>query len=197
MIMICEICGINEATFHYSEILNGRKAEHHLCSECAAKTDISYYTSLFDDGKLSQFIAGLLGHGFAHNEKEDERQKVICPNCKMSYGEFVKNSKFGCSECYNVFEPLLDDSIKAIQGSTRHVGKKPVKEINPEPTPKKRTRKKAAEKADSVTAIKKEIENLSVKQKEAVAAEDFMEAARLRDLIKDLKAQLERKKGNE
>ena len=38
--MLCEICGENEATFHYSEVVNGNKTEHHLCSECAAKTDI-------------------------------------------------------------------------------------------------------------------------------------------------------------
>ena len=44
--MLCEICGENEATFHYSEVVNGNKTEHHLCSECAAKTDISYYTNL-------------------------------------------------------------------------------------------------------------------------------------------------------
>ena len=44
--MLCEICGENEATFHYSEVVNGNRTEHHLCSECAAKTDISYYTNL-------------------------------------------------------------------------------------------------------------------------------------------------------
>lgn len=41
--MLCEICGENEATFHYSEVVNGNKTEHHLCSECAAKTDIKAY----------------------------------------------------------------------------------------------------------------------------------------------------------
>ena len=49
--MLCEICGENEATFHYSEVVNGNKTEHHLCSECAAKTDISYYTNLLDGDK--------------------------------------------------------------------------------------------------------------------------------------------------
>ena len=46
--MLCEICGENEATFHFSEVVNGNKTEHHLCSECAAKTDISYNTNLLD-----------------------------------------------------------------------------------------------------------------------------------------------------
>ena len=57
--MLCEICGENEATFHYSEVVNGNKTEHHLCSECAAKTDISYYTNLLDgDGRLGQLLSG-------------------------------------------------------------------------------------------------------------------------------------------
>ena len=53
--MLCEICGENEATFHYSEVVNGNKTEHHLCSECAAKTDISYYTAISDETYRAQY----------------------------------------------------------------------------------------------------------------------------------------------
>ena len=38
--MLCEICGENEATFHYSEVVNGNKTEHHLCSECAKELGV-------------------------------------------------------------------------------------------------------------------------------------------------------------
>ena len=123
--MLCEICGENEATFHYSEVVNGNRTEHHLCSECAAKTDISYYTNLLDsDGRLGQLLSGLLGMPIG-GEQDDPKTHVVCPGCHLSYGEFIKNSAFGCAECYNVFGPLLDDSIKKIQGSVTHQGKKP------------------------------------------------------------------------
>ena len=103
--MLCEICGENEATFHYSEVVNGNKTEHHLCSECAAKTDISYYTNLLDgDGRLGQLLSGLLGMPVGGGQ-DDPKTHVVCPGCHLSYGEFIKNSAFGCAECYNVFGP--------------------------------------------------------------------------------------------
>ena len=33
--MLCEKCNKNQATFHYAEVINGVRSEHHLCSECA------------------------------------------------------------------------------------------------------------------------------------------------------------------
>ena len=109
--MLCEICGENEATFHYSEVVNGNKTEHHLCSECAAKTDISYYTNLLDsDGRLGQLLSGLLGMPIA-GEQDDPKTHVVCPGCHLSYGDFIKNSAFGCAECYNVFGPLDRKSV--------------------------------------------------------------------------------------
>ena len=93
--MLCEICGENEATFHYSEVVNGNKTEHHLCSECAAKTDISYYTNLLDgDGRLGQLLSGLLGMPVGGGQ-DDPKTHVVCPGCHLSYGEFIKNSAFG------------------------------------------------------------------------------------------------------
>ena len=45
--MLCEKCNKNQATFHYAEVINGVRSEHHLCSECAANTDVSFYSSIF------------------------------------------------------------------------------------------------------------------------------------------------------
>ena len=82
--MLCEICGENEATFHYSEVVNGNKTEHHLCSECAAKTDISYYTNLLDgDGRLGQLLSGLLGMPVGGGQ-DDPKTHVVCPGCHLS-----------------------------------------------------------------------------------------------------------------
>lgn len=207
--MLCEICGENEATFHYSEVVNGNKTEHHLCSECAAKTDISYYTNLLDgEGRLGQLLSGLLGMPIG-GEQDDPKTHVVCPGCHLSYGEFIKNSAFGCAECYNVFGPLLDESIKKIQGSVNHQGKKPYRLM-------KSMRSTSAENmseneasviaeagdgiADSTKQEKKptraslehEIDVADKRLKQAVLEEDFEEAARLRDHIKDLRGQIER-----
>ena len=39
--MLCENCNENEATFHYTEVVNGIMTQHHLCSECAAKMGLT------------------------------------------------------------------------------------------------------------------------------------------------------------
>lgn len=182
--MLCEKCKKNQATFHYTEVVNGVKNEHHLCNECAANTDISYYSSVFDNDQFGKLLSGILGStNFLTGEKEkDPACNVQCPNCKMTYGDFIKTSAFGCSECYDVFGPLIADKIKKIQGSDTHVGKRPMLYSRNETTTATQEITELKEED-----IRKEIDFLSKKLKEAVSVEDFEEAARLRDVIAELR----------
>ena len=102
----------------------------------------------------------------------------------MTYGEFVNNSTFGCPDCYDVFGPLISDTIKRIQGSDHHVGKKPMLYGMSEPKDGDLT---GGSPDGSVQDLKKELDFLSKKLKEAVSEENFTEAARLRDVIAGLK----------
>ncbi len=182
--MLCEKCKKNVATFHYTEVVNGVKNEHHLCSECAANTDASFYSSVFDgDMPFSKLLSGILGsQGFFTDEEDnDPSVHVQCPNCKMTYGDFIKNSSFGCAECYDVFGPLIADKIKKIQGNDRHVGKRPM--IYGDFAS---TNAEEQGKTELKVDLRHEIDMLSKKLKEAIADENFEEAARLRDLIKEL-----------
>lgn len=43
----------------------------------------------------------------------------------MTYEKFVENSCFGCADCYSVFDLLIRDNIKQLQGSDCHKGKHP------------------------------------------------------------------------
>ena len=45
------------------------------------------------------------------NGESDKSVNVTCPNCKTTYGEFVKNSRFGCPVCYDIFGLLISDKI--------------------------------------------------------------------------------------
>lgn len=183
--MLCEKCKRNLATFHYTEVVNGVKNEHHLCGECAAKTDVSYYTSVFDnDMNFTRLLSGILGSQafLTDSEEKDPAVQVQCPHCKMTYGEFISNSSFGCPECYDVFGLLISDKIKKIQGADLHVGKRPLAYS------KTGTRTMEELKAiDKTEDIQKEIEILSRRLKEAVSNENFDEAAKFRDMIAELK----------
>ena len=51
--MLCERCKIREATIKYTEIINGIKTEHNLCSHCAKEMDFGQYSALLDGESVS------------------------------------------------------------------------------------------------------------------------------------------------
>ncbi len=160
------------------------KNEHHLCGECAANTDVSYYSSIFDnDMNLTKLLSGILGGRsvLADSEKDDPARQVQCPKCHTTYGDFVANSSFGCPDCYDVFGPLISDTIKKLQGSDRHIGKKPLLYRKQEQRAENDVTEEKAE-FDS----RREIDFLSKKLEE-----DFAEAAKLRDMIAQIRGKEE------
>jgi len=177
--MLCERCKIREANIKYMEVVGGVKTEHNLCTQCAREMDFGPYSAIFDgEFPLAKLISGLLGVGDASPEEED-CPKIVCPTCGTSYEELVKNSCFGCPDCYGVFDLLINDSIKQMQGSGAHVGKKPTGQ---------RTENKEAQpvSADS-SGEESEIRLLEARLKEAVREEEYELAAKYRDQIKELK----------
>ena len=58
-------------------------------------------------------------------EETDVRGNVVCPTCGTSFEDFVENSRFGCADCYGVFELFIKDKMKQLQGSESHKGKHP------------------------------------------------------------------------
>ncbi len=115
--MLCEKCKVREANIKYTEIINGVKTEHNLCSHCAKEMDFGQYTALLDgEFPLGKLLSGLLG--LEEDEEEtDERSRVVCPTCGTSFDDFVQNSRFGCPDCYGVFDLFINDKIKQLQGS--------------------------------------------------------------------------------
>ena len=42
---------------------------------------------------------------------------MVCPTCGTSFDDFVENSRFGCPDCYGVFDLFINDKMKQLQGS--------------------------------------------------------------------------------
>lgn len=171
--MLCENCNQNEATIHYTEVINGVKTERHLCSKCMQELDYS----MDSEFPFSKLIRGILSsHLVGGGQEADPLLHLSCDKCGMTYQDFTKIGKFGCAECYNVFGPLILDNIKKIQGSSVHTGKK----------------YRTVQEDGSVTGgIEKvlsdeevRLRKLSEKLQSALAIEDYEEAARLRDEMK-------------
>ncbi|MDI3328266.1 MAG: UvrB/UvrC motif-containing protein [Alicyclobacillaceae bacterium] len=165
--MICQQCGKRPATVHMTKIVNGQKSERHLCESCANES-----------GEL-QFVPGpfsfpnILG-SFFHTDAppgSPPTQSLRCPTCGLTYQQFTQASRFGCPDCYRAFSNLLDPVLRRIHGSATHTGKVP-------------------RRGGGKLRLRRELEHLKQQLQEKVRAEQFEEAARLRDQIRELERRL-------
>lgn len=181
--MLCERCRIREANIQYTEVINGVKAEHNFCAQCARELDFGQYSAIFDgEFPLGKLLSGLLGAEMT-TQRQDKRQQVVCPSCKTSYEEFVKNSCFGCADCYSVFDVLIGENIKQLQGSDSHKGKRPV--YQKEPTWGDGNGN--LEENGYHPSADEEIRSLDLRLREALRREEYEIAAQCRDKIRELK----------
>lgn len=176
--MLCDICHKKKARIYYTEIIDGKKKEQHLCEDCVA-SHTTFFGKQFANGdemNLGNLLSGLLeGSALAETTKESQ-QTLVCEHCQLSYEDFLKTGKFGCAYCYQSFERVLPANFRHIQGAVQHVGKKP-----------KQCVLFSAENVKSKTeSPEQQIEQLTGLLKQAVVLEEFEEAARLRDLIRSL-----------
>ena len=70
--MLCERCKIREANIKYTEVINGVKTEHNLCSQCAKELDFGQYSAVFD----GEFPLGRLLSGLPPRRRTDRRLHV-------------------------------------------------------------------------------------------------------------------------
>lgn len=184
--MLCERCKIREANIQYTEVINGVITEHNFCAQCAKEMDFGQYSAIFDgDFPLGKLLSGLLG-AEVPSQKQDKYQQIVCPVCGTSYDEFVKNSCFGCGDCYSVFDVLIHDNIKQLQGSDRHKGKKPVYQSNPLP---KDMMDQDPLREDTLeqNTVEEQMRAWDIKLKQALKQEEYEIAAQCRDKIRELK----------
>lgn len=197
--MLCEKCGIREANIRYTEIVNGVKTEHNFCSQCAREMDLGQYSAILDgEFPLGKLLSGLLGIA-DYEESDQERVSVMCPTCHTTFEDFVENSRFGCPDCYGVFDLFISDKIKQLQGSSSHKGKRPKYQ-----SPQERQRQQEMEtdlaamdggascEADPAAKARKELDQLGIRLKEALKAEDYELAAVCRDQMRALREEVKR-----
>lgn len=179
--MLCERCKIREANIQYTEVIGGVKTQHNFCSQCAKEMDFGQYSAIFEgEFPLSKLLSGLLGADSGTKE-EDKKQQIVCPTCKTSYEEFITNSRFGCADCYSVFDLLISDNIKQLQGSDFHKGK------HPSGRKPEQTERFSIQDEPVYQSAEEEIQVLTARLKEAIRREEYEIAAQCRDKIKELK----------
>lgn len=167
--MFCEECKEKPATVHLTQMYNGKKVETHLCESCASNKG-----AIIMDGKLSipNLLGSFLGHNFNIHGITSAPNSVSCPHCGMNFGDITHTGKLGCADCYQAFDQTLEPTLRRIHGNSQHIGKVPAR-------------------GGGKVLLKKKIDELKTQLQEAVAAEQYEEAAEIRDSIKELEKQLD------
>ncbi len=157
--MMCESCGQKPATVHLTQMLNSEVKKLHLCETCAVEhgLDVSGAVSITDV---------LLGLG-GSREGEEQPDKV-CSHCRMSLDDFRKSSRLGCRYCYEAFAAELEPLLEAMHRGLQHVGKQPSGTVATVPPT-----------VVTLAELRQELQ-------EAVRAENYEAAARIRDSIRNL-----------
>lgn len=160
---MCQSCGKEESTVHFTKIVNGEIEEIHLCKSCFNSESgfASEFPFFFDN-----LFSGL----FSTVEKEENEKK--CPECDWSYDNLVKIGKLGCPNCYEYFEGELNPMLKGMQGSVSHEGKIPSR-------------------TSESLKKKKLLQELQNKLELSISEERYEDAAKYRDKIKEVKKELD------
>ncbi|MBN1504020.1 MAG: UvrB/UvrC motif-containing protein [Candidatus Eisenbacteria bacterium] len=170
--MQCQICGKAPATVHYTEIVNDKITELHVCEKCAEERGLH---GVLGQSKVS--ISGPLVWMMDSMSatEEDKVGGIQCPVCGMKYSTFKETARVGCAACYEAFRAQLRPVLRRVHGSTRHSGKSPSKD-------------------GAKYARRREIQKLQEELDRAIQHEEFEMAAELRDKIRKMEAALAGKK---
>ena len=189
--MNCEKCGKNPAAITYTEYSEGTAQKLRICAECAQR--LGFDISERPDAPLGETpppplmppltvpapakLFGILSIkatiGPAVVGEPEDHDPRECPGCGMTGTELQKQPLFGCPKCYETFNDSLDPLFRRIHGAVQHRGRVP----------------------GGKTTGPVNVDELRRDLRSAIANEDFEEAARLRDRLRQAASRIERPRG--
>ncbi|MDR2692761.1 MAG: UvrB/UvrC motif-containing protein [Chitinispirillales bacterium] len=180
----CDDCKVREANVHLTHVGEEGAETFHLCEECARERGVPVPDSdiiLKGLEALAGAVGGVAssgsgnvkvtvkpkGGGSVGQAAAEEEEDIVCRKCGMAFSEFRSGGRLGCAECYDSFEPRLDRILVQIHGTSGHKGK--------------RYGKSAGRRGGRAG-----LERLRRELDAAVRAEEFEQAAVIRDEIRSL-----------
>ncbi|EWH23344.1 UvrB/UvrC motif-containing protein [Bacillus haynesii] len=183
--MICQECKERPATFHFTKVINGEKKEMHICEQCAKENSESYSMNESGGFSIHNLLSGLLNFDSSFTNSSEAQlfqqpdQVLRCKKCNMTFPEFRKTGRFGCSECYKTFHSYITPVLRKVHsGNTVHAGKIP-------------------KRIGGNLHVRRQVEALKKELKELIQQEEFEKAANIRDQIRSLEQNLNANKEEE
>lgn len=163
--MLCQQCQKRPANVHLTKIVNGDKIEMMLCDQCAREKSQLGLGLMGQPIGINDFLSGFFGLNPVEKDCGCTSKDGCCEGCGMSFEDFSKTGKMGCSKCYGKFGDKLLPVLKRLHGNCEHTGKTPPgisKELE----------------------VSREIERLKELLGKAIQNEEYEKAAEIRDRIK-------------
>lgn len=165
--MLCMVCKQNEAKVHLTQMIDGKIKKLDLCEACTKAKGVDDPTGF----SLADLLMGLgASQELAAPAATGGTKETQCPACGFSQADFKKSGRLGCPECYRTFSEGLEPLLRTMHKGTRHIGK----------VPGIRANNQGQNTALLLASLQRSLE-------EAITAENYEEAARLRDEIKATK----------
>ncbi len=212
----CEKCG-RPASFQFTRLVDGQWKDIFYCDDHAAQSS-PYIQKAPSPEAIKALLKGIAQNTGDVGVPSKIIPNVKCKGCGLPFEAYKRTLLLGCPECYHSFEKYLLHELRKFHGEVRHVGRAPESagegESSSEPAelafpPIGGESAKRVEPEDEVAAsvAKGEIEEVSSAEsaekspkdslaelrplmKAAVEDEDFEEAARLRDQIREIEKEL-------
>jgi len=169
-VSLCEACGEREAVIHLTQIVDDTVTTVHLCEACAAERGVDTQAQA---GKypLGDFLASL-----GEAAPAAGAMSAICPGCGATLEHFRQTGRLGCARCYETFAPQVRALLRRLHGNTQHSGE----------GYRGPGAAGAAAPEGAAPDPKGLLPDLRERLRRAVEAEDFEQAAELRDAIRGL-----------
>jgi len=166
----CDRCG-KPAVVHEVRVSGGKHHEVHLCEEHAREAGFAIPSP--------QQVPKLVGEIMAAAASSISRSRQVkalqaCATCKLSFHQFKQRGLLGCGDCYKAFAEALAILIERTQNAgVHHVGKVP---------------RRGGPGTSAVVDLGPLRARLNRELAEAVKAEQYERAARIRDRLRSLES---------
>ncbi|GMU91937.1 MAG: hypothetical protein AMXMBFR4_09950 [Candidatus Hydrogenedentota bacterium] len=162
--MLCQKCHQSLATKRYAEVANGKVSELQVCDECLTR---------LQHGATSGFE--LTGVAPSYRRKsapaEPAAAESVVPNrackfCGTDLKEALQSGRVGCGSCYESLGEPLEKVLRGLHVGLRHRGKEPHLD-------------------DQRKRLRSELHSLRALLRSMLKSENYEEAAKLRDAIRE------------
>lgn len=176
----CHICG-NPASIFLTQIADGKVTDLALCKKCAKEKGVfdprklSLAEHLFPaeiSGEVESFIKRMIESSYIDDAEDDVLTSLPdmlteCPHCHYTLEKYQRSGLLGCPECYKTFATELQNLAEE-------------NEMAPEPAARPMLE------PDYLDTPALERGRLELLMQDAIRNENYEEAARLRDRLRNL-----------